>query len=179
MRIAVLMLVWLAGAAAAEPVREVAAATNAFRAEHGLAPLAVSPVLEAVAEAHGRDMAAKGFFDHRGSDGSSVVRRAKRQGYRFCLVAENIAKGQRSPAEAMRSWTGSAGHRSNMLQPDLREIGVIRTGDIWVMVLGTKMGACRGDGRGILPPGAAIRPLFSRAFFSYGRANRRKRADRR
>lgn len=143
MRIAIILFICLAGMAGADPVREVATLTNVFRAKSGLPPLAVSPVLEAVAEAHGQDMARKGFFSHRGSNGSTLGRRAERQGYRYCLIAENIAKGQKTPAEVMRSWTSSKGHRANMLQRRAREIGVIRTGvNIWVMVIGTRMGGC-------------------------------------
>jgi uncharacterized protein YkwD len=129
--------------AGAEPARDVVTLTNDFRAQNGLGPLSVSPVLEAAAEAHGHDMAKKGFFAHKGSDGSSAGKRAKRQGYRFCLIAENIAKGQRTSAEVMRSWVKSKGHRTNMLQRKAREIGVIRqTGNIWVMVIGTRKGGC-------------------------------------
>ncbi|MDQ2090035.1 CAP domain-containing protein [Marimonas arenosa] len=142
MRVMAVFLVFIASLARAEPVREVAQLTNRFRAAQGLAPLSVSLVLEAVADAHGRDMARKGFFSHTGSDGSSVGRRAKRQGYRYCLIAENIAKGQRTSAEVMKTWTASRGHRSNMLQAKLRDIGVARVGNIWVMVLGTRMGGC-------------------------------------
>jgi uncharacterized protein YkwD len=117
--------------------------TNAFRAKNGLAPLAVSPVLEAVAEVQGRDMAKRGFFGHKGSDGSTVGKRAKRKGYRYCVIAENIAKGQRSGAEVMASWIKSPGHRRNLLVKNMREIGVIRApGNLWVMVLGTRRGEC-------------------------------------
>ena len=99
--------------------------------------------LEAAAEVHGRDMAKGGFFSHTGSDGSSAGKRAKRQGFKFCLIAENIAKGQRTPEQVMNSWTQSKGHRKNMLQKKAREIGVIRQdGNIWVMVLGTRKGKC-------------------------------------
>lgn len=143
MRVLMIVLMLAAGAVRAEPVREVVRLTNAFRSQQGLPPLAVSPQLEAAAEAHGRDMARRGFFSHTGSDGSSAGRRAKRQGYRYCLIAENIAKGQKSPAQVMRSWTGSKGHRRNMLLRKASEIGVIRqAGDIWVMVLGTPRGNC-------------------------------------
>ena len=143
MRAFIAGLILMAGAATAEPVRDVVTLTNQFRAQNGLGPLQVSPVLEAVAEAHGRDMAKKGFFSHTGSDGSSVGKRAKRQGFKYCLIAENIAKGQRSSEAVMQSWIGSKGHRKNMLQRKAREIGVIRqTGNIWVMVLGTRKGGC-------------------------------------
>ncbi|WP_235857818.1 CAP domain-containing protein [Marimonas lutisalis] len=138
-----LLLMMAAMAARAEPVREVVQMTNAYRAQAGLPPLAVSPVLEAVAEGHGRDMVRKGFFAHRGSDGSTVARRAQRRGYRFCVIAENIAQGQKSPRAVMQSWIGSAGHRRNLLNRKVSEIGVIRTGgDTWVMVLGNPDRRC-------------------------------------
>ncbi len=143
MRALIAGLVLMAGAATAEPVREVVTMVNQLRAQNGLGPLAVSLVLEATAERHGRDMAANGFFSHSGSDGSSVGKRAKRQGFEYCLIAENIAHGQRSPHAAMQSWANSKGHRDNILQRKAREIGVIRlAGNIWVMVLGTRMGGC-------------------------------------
>ena len=142
-RVVVLLLVLLAGGASAEPARDVAKLASDFRVSKGLNPLAISPVLEAAAEAHARDMAKRGFFSHKGSDGSSVATRAKRKGYRYCLIAENIAKGQASAAEVMQSWIGSKGHRDNMLRRKMREIGVAHVkGDIWVMVLGTGMGGC-------------------------------------
>ena len=133
----------MAGSAGAEPVREAVTIANLFRAENGLGPLKVSTVLEAVAEGHGRDMAQNGFYSHTGSDGSSIGKRAKRQKYRFCLIAENIAKGQRSTGEVMQDWMTSPGHRKNILQRKARDIGVIRQADnIWVMVLGTRRGDC-------------------------------------
>jgi uncharacterized protein YkwD len=143
MRVWVLGLILMTGMAEAEPVRDVVKLTNAYRSQNGLGPLAVSPVLEAVAGAHGRDMTGKGFFAHRGSDGSNTGGRAKRQGYGYCLIAENIAKGPRTPDEVMQGWINSKGHRKNLLQSKAREIGVSRqAGNIWVMVIGTQMGGC-------------------------------------
>lgn len=139
---ALVLGVWTVGAQA-EPVRDVAKMTNSYRAQKGLPALAVSSVLEAVAEGHGRDMAKKGFFSHTGSNGSSVGKRAKRRGYRYCVIAENIAKGQKTPQEVMQSWIKSKGHRANLLLRNAREIGVIRQkGNIWVMVIGSPMGQC-------------------------------------
>ena len=42
----------------------------------------------------------------------------------FTSAAENIAKGQTSPAEVMDSWMNSDGHRKNILSPDYCQIGV-------------------------------------------------------
>ncbi|MFZ7093158.1 CAP domain-containing protein [Primorskyibacter sp. 2E233] len=111
---------------------------NGLRAEQGLGPVKPSSKLEQAAMAHARDMARKGFFAHVGSDGSRPMQRAKRKGYRPCMIAENIAKGQRSLTEVMGGWAKSSGHRKNMLLPQIKEYGLVRyEGDIWVMVLGS------------------------------------------
>ena len=121
----------------ADPVAGAAQALNAFRAENGRKALSISPKLQATAEGHANDMLSNGFFDHKGSNGSTIGKRAKRKGYRFCLIAENIAKGQRSLADVMQSWETSAGHRKNMLLGKVREFGLARVDqNIWVMVLG-------------------------------------------
>ncbi|MDC0738615.1 CAP domain-containing protein [Cognatishimia sp. SS12] len=125
--------------AEAGPVREVATLTNDYRAKHGLPPLQISTVLEHVAYAHGEDMRRYRFFSHQGSDGSDVGDRALRRGYQFCVIAENIAQGHRSPRAVTRGWISSPGHRANLLDYSVTEIGVTRgAGNIWVMVLGRR-----------------------------------------
>ncbi|MBV2358303.1 CAP domain-containing protein [Thalassococcus sp. CAU 1522] len=110
---------------------------NGLRGEAGLAPLKPSPALEEAAMQHAMDMARNGFFSHTGSDGSTVASRVRAAGYGFCQVAENIAKGQESPKNVMRSWVDSAPHRKNLLLRDIEEYGLVRApGDIWVLVLG-------------------------------------------
>ena len=110
---------------------------NGLRAEEGLGPLRPSPVLEQAAMAHAVDMVDNGFFGHDGSDGSSVGDRARRLGYGWCAIAENIAKGQGSLPDVMGAWSRSAPHRSNMLLPDVTEYGLVRgQSDVWVLVLG-------------------------------------------
>jgi hypothetical protein len=86
---------------------------NAYRAERGLGPLRLDARLAAAAAAHARDLAAHNRLSHRGSDGSSHIRRAERAGY-GPYVAENVAAGQKTPAELMQAWLGSRGHRSTM-----------------------------------------------------------------
>jgi len=41
----------------------------------------------------------------------------------FSSVAENIAYGQKSPEEVMKTWMRSHGHRSNILNGSFTEIG--------------------------------------------------------
>lgn len=137
------LILTMALPAGAEPVREFAQMVSGFRAEHGLGPVRVNAKLELAAERHAQDMAKRGFFSHTGSNGSSLGQRAKRAGYRYCLIAENIAKGQKSAAEAMQAWVNSQGHRKNMLQRKIREIGVARaSGNVWVMVVGAQRQSC-------------------------------------
>lgn len=112
---------------------------NALRRPRGRKMLRWSPVLAQVAQGHADDMAQGGFFDHAGSDGSDIGDRMRRAGYRWCAAAENIAKGQRSLEEVLKDWRGSRGHRRNMLNQNVTEIGLARAeGNIWVMVLGTQ-----------------------------------------
>lgn len=73
-----------------------------IRARNGLESLAVDDRLTRAAASHARDMAAGGFFAHEGSDGSGVGARARRAGYGYCRVAENIAKGQGSLEEVLK-----------------------------------------------------------------------------
>jgi uncharacterized protein YkwD len=116
--------------------------TNAFRAGLGLAPLSRDATLDAAASAHARDMAANGFMDHRGSDGSTLGTRARKPGCTWTGLAENIARGQSTPEAALSAWTGSPGHRRNLAGPYER-MGQARAGDVWVAVYGM---ACRQFG---------------------------------
>lgn len=109
---------------------------NGARAQSGLGALSASPELMRAARRHARDMARRGFFGHKGSNGSRLADRAEAAGYDYCFVAENIAKGHRSVDAVMRGWINSAGHRKNILSHRAREFAVVREGRIWVMVLG-------------------------------------------
>lgn len=98
--------------------------TNELRASAGCPALQISPVLVAAARAHSRDMATNGFFDHIGSDGSSAVQRIERAGYHPRIVAENIAAGFATPESVMTAWSTSPGHRTNLLNCEVTEVGV-------------------------------------------------------
>ena len=133
---ALALLLALAGPLAAEPVAGAGAAIGAFRAEAGLAPLDWSPALQAAAEAHAADLARRRVLSHQGGDGSSAGDRARRAGYGWCLVAENLAWGQRDLAEVMQGWAGSPGHRANLLAEAAQQFGLARAqGHFWVLVI--------------------------------------------
>ena len=57
-------------------------------------------------------------------DGRTPFDRMTAAGYRYSTAAENIAAGQRTPQDVMTAWMNSPGHRANILNCALRQIGV-------------------------------------------------------
>lgn len=87
--------------------KELAERTNAERVRYGLPPLLVDRRLMESARAHCAWMTNNYTLQH--------TRQA---------VAENIAMGQQTSDEAIRSWMSSPGHRANILNPRHRRLGV-------------------------------------------------------
>lgn len=106
--------------AAAEVVR----LTNQERQANGCPALKVNAALTRSASGHSADMAAKGYFDHDSPDGRTPFDRMKDAGYSFSMAAENIAAGQPTPSSVVSGWMNSEGHRKNILNCALTEIGV-------------------------------------------------------
>jgi uncharacterized protein YkwD/murein DD-endopeptidase MepM/ murein hydrolase activator NlpD len=102
----------------------VADAVNQARAEHGLGPLAVHPLLNQAAQNHVNDMVNNWIYGHYGSDGSSVHTRVARTGYaQTPWVSENWVSST-SVAGAMNWWMNDWIHRVNILNGNWQEIGV-------------------------------------------------------
>ncbi|MBL8836285.1 MAG: CAP domain-containing protein [Alphaproteobacteria bacterium] len=117
------------GARAAEDPgfeRAMIQALNRIRREHRLRTVAAEPRLSAAALDHARDCAARRDIDHRGRDGSGVDDRVARRGYRFVVVAENLAAGLKDAEAAAAAWMGSESHRRNMINPDVTQAGAAR-----------------------------------------------------
>lgn len=113
-----------APAQADDTAKTVLAILNEARAKAGCNPLKLNSKLMAAAKTHARNMAEKNFFGHKGKDGGKPSSRVKRQGYKFHILAENIAAGQKSAEEVARSWLGSPGHRKNILNCKLKDTGI-------------------------------------------------------
>lgn len=70
-------------------------------------------------------MLEKQYFGHVSPVGEQASALAQRTGYRYKLLAENIASGLfLTNQKLIDGWVQSPGHRTNMLSPDIREIGV-------------------------------------------------------
>jgi len=104
--------------------QQVLASTNAQRAVVGCQALTWNSTLAAAARTHSQDMAAKNYFDHNSLDGATPAQRVTAAGYRYRQFAENIAAGQATPSDVMASWMNSAGHKANILNCALTELGV-------------------------------------------------------
>jgi uncharacterized protein YkwD len=131
---------------------EVVRLTNDARAEGGCCasrcfpstpPLMADPLLTRASRAHAFDMIERGYFAHDAPDGRSPFDRMREAGFRGCALGENIAAGQRTPAEVFMSWRDSPGHCANMLSPSFDSIGVgyrpapgQRLGHFWVQNFG-------------------------------------------
>lgn len=128
---------------------DVVSLVNERRSEGGVcgsdsfptsAPLAVDSALHCAARNHSLDMATRGYFDHESPDGEEFSERFARAGFEGSFMGENIAKGQRTPADVMASWMASAGHCTNILHPDFEFVGVgyHGDGDLWTQAFGAQ-----------------------------------------
>jgi uncharacterized protein YkwD len=98
--------------------------TNRERAKGGCKALKSNSLLKSAAQKHSVDMAKKDYFSHTGKDGRSPFDRMTDAGYSFSAAAENIAAGQRTPADVVEGWMNSTGHKKNILNCTYTEIGV-------------------------------------------------------
>ena len=103
---------------------------NAQRA--GLPALQRDARLDRAAQLHAENMARQGRMSHV-LDGRGPGARVCDQGVCRLGVGENVAMGQRTTGEVMRSWTASPGHRAN-IQGRYSRIGVGYSNGFWCVV---------------------------------------------
>jgi uncharacterized protein YkwD len=109
-------------------------------------PLRWNPQLERAAELHAQDMAAHGYVEHRGRDGSTPAQRIARAGYYpWHSIGENVAAGQGAPEEVVEDWLSSPGHCANLMEPTFAEMGAAFTVNMaskgvvyWAQEFGTR-----------------------------------------
>ncbi|MDQ0936272.1 CAP domain-containing protein [Streptomyces turgidiscabies] len=120
---------------------EVIDLTNRERVRAGLPSLAPDSSLTRAAQAHSADMVVRAFYSHTGPDGSQPWDRAAAAGSARRTIGENIACGQRSPAEVVEGWMNSPGHRANILKREFTHIGIGfagggKAGTYWTQLFG-------------------------------------------
>lgn len=106
--------------------------SNAFRRSHKLPAVEPNAKLSRAARDFAEYMAKSDRLAHD-ADGSQPADRAKRHGYDYCMVAENIGYQYRSDgfkslnqlaAGFVTGWENSPEHRKNMLDREATETGV-------------------------------------------------------
>ncbi|MNS52443.1 Cysteine-rich secretory protein family protein [compost metagenome] len=108
------------------------AMVNRERATAGLSALSHETALRNVARLHSIDMSAKNYFAHNDPDGKTPADRLRAANIGFSAWAENIrwVSAPRTDAandimyEPVTGWMNSAGHRANILNGNLTQMGV-------------------------------------------------------
>ena len=111
-------------ASGAELDAEAAASMiSGYRRNNGLGPVVVDARLNRIAKEHALAMAARNQVGHDVGNGP-LDRRVEAGGFAYARVAENVAGGYHTLAEAFSGWRDSSGHRKNMLMKDASRIGI-------------------------------------------------------
>lgn len=106
---------------------------NKERTTRGLSKLSSDGQLAKAAQSFSASMVRQRFFDHVSPSGSTLGSRVRRgTGYlrgrvRSWSLGENLAWGSgelSTPAQIVRSWMNSPGHRRNILDRRFRHIGI-------------------------------------------------------
>lgn len=104
--------------------KEVVRLVNVERSKRGLSELSFNTELSNVATLKSQDMINKNYFDHTSPTYGSPFDMMKQFNISYRTAGENIAKGQRTPAEVVNSWMNSSGHRANILNANFTDIGI-------------------------------------------------------
>lgn len=104
--------------------QQVISLTNKERVKNGLSPLKANWQLSRVARYKSKDLRDKNYFGHTSPTYGSPFKMMKSFGISYNAAAENIAAGQKTPEQVVSAWMNSSGHRKNILDPSMTEIGV-------------------------------------------------------
>jgi uncharacterized protein YkwD len=96
---------------------------NSARSDVGLSPLRMDPVLQDAARQHSKDMYMRHYFSHQTPDRKSPYDRLRDARFHFVAAGENIAFAP-DPDQAWDSLIHSPDHRSNILNPEFRCVGI-------------------------------------------------------
>ena len=103
-------------------ISEVVRLVNAERAKEGLAALQMDSSLNSAAQVRAKEIVTS--FSHTRPNGSNCFTALSEAGIKYNGSGENIAYGQKTPAEVVNAWMNSAGHRANIMSSKFTKIGV-------------------------------------------------------
>jgi LysM repeat protein len=115
---------------------DMQALVNGARAEVGLDPLSLNPLLVEAATRHAQDMVDRDYFDHTSPEGLRPADRALAVGYEYIAIGENIAGMIPDIDRVFTMWMESEPHRNNIRGLYYREMGLGRVDNHWVLLFG-------------------------------------------
>lgn len=95
---------------------------NKERSAAGLSKVTTTAALENAAYKRAKEIV--DVFSHTRPDGSSCFTVLKEYNISYMACGENIAWGQKTPAEVMNAWMNSDGHRKNILSSNFGKVGI-------------------------------------------------------
>lgn len=101
--------------------------TNQERNSLGIQTLKENLLLEDAAYLKARDILEKGYFSHYSPEGVSPWYWFEVAGYKYKFAGENLAIGFLDSEEVNQAWLDSASHRTNILNPKYKEVGIAVT----------------------------------------------------
>lgn len=104
--------------------KEVLRLVNVERSKRGLSELSFHTQLSNVATLKSQDMINKNYFSHTSPTYGSPFDMMKQFNISYRTAGENIAMGQKNPAEVVNAWMNSQGHRENILNSNFTDLGV-------------------------------------------------------
>lgn len=97
---------------------------NSFRAQNGLGPVSVDPVLIEAARYQAVAMASRDVLSHEVA--GDFTTRMNNAGFVYANATENVGAGHTSVADAINAWIRSPHHRENMLMRDATRMGMVK-----------------------------------------------------
>ncbi len=120
---------------------------NAYRAKKGLAPLAVDPALNRIAQQTADELAARDTMATSMHTDRGLMVRLDNAAYPHSAAAENLGAGYPTLDWAIKGWQGSGGHNKNLLKKHMTHMGIglkVRGSgkwqSYWVLILARKDG---------------------------------------
>ena len=131
-------------APASSVANEIVRYTNEQRVRNGLPAFVASARLMEAARLHAGQMAQYQRMDHTISAATypTLQSRLDAVGYVYQSAAENVAWNSETPQSVVTGWMNSPGHRANILNRGLTEIGTAMARSAkgepyWIQVFGT------------------------------------------
>ena len=97
---------------------------NAYRAESGIAPLALDGDLNRLAAEYARHLTEAGRMTHDLEPWGGLEKRLKAGGYAYATAGENLGQGYRTLEQVIAGWKKSPPHDRGMKDADMTRMGI-------------------------------------------------------